>query len=112
MDISIRKRSQVQLIQLRGQLRLGEAVDELRKTIDEALAGGDARFVVNLAEVPMIDSSGIGILVRYLASTKQRGGSLKLVKPSTFAVKTLRLVGVLNLFEVFEDDEAAVESFG
>jgi len=112
LDISIRKRSQVQLIQLRGQLRLGEAVDELRKTIDEALAGGDARFVVNLAEVPMIDSSGIGILVRYLASTKQRGGSLKLVKPSTFAVKTLRLVGVLNLFEVFEDDEAAVESFG
>jgi len=111
LDISIRKRSQVQLIQLRGQLRLGEAVDQFRKAIDEALAEGDTRFVVNLAEVPMIDSSGIGVLVRSLASTKQRGGSLKLVQPSSFAVKTLRLVGVLNLFEVFDDDDSAVASF-
>ncbi len=111
MDISVRKRSQVQLIQLRGQLRLGQAVDELRRTIDEALGEKDTRFVINLAEVSMIDSSGIGLLVRCLASTKQRGGSLKLVKPSSFAVKTLRLVGVLNLFEVFDDDDAAVESF-
>jgi anti-sigma B factor antagonist len=111
LDISVRKRSQVQLIQLRGQLRLGQAVDELRRTIDEALGEKDTRFVINLAEVSMIDSSGIGLLVRCLASTKQRGGSLKLVKPSSFAVKTLRLVGVLNLFEVFDDDDAAVESF-
>ncbi len=111
MDINIRKRSQVQLIQLKGQLRLGEAVDEFRRTIDDALGEGDTRFVVNLAEVPMIDSSGIGVLVRYLTSAKQRGGSLKLVKPSTFAVKTLRLVGVLNLFEIFDDDDAAVDSF-
>jgi len=111
LDISVRKRSQVLLIQLRGQLRLGQAVDELRRTIDEALGEEDTRFVINLAEVSMIDSSGIGLLVRCLASTKQRGGSLKLVKPSSFAVKTLRLVGVLNLFEVFDDDDAAVESF-
>ncbi len=111
MDISVRKRSQVQLIQLRGQLRLGPPVDELKKTIDEALADGDTRFAVNLAEVPMIDSSGIGLLVRSLTSTKQRGGSLKLVSPSNFAVKTLKLVGVLNLFEVFDSDDKAVESF-
>lgn len=111
MDISVRKRGETQLIQLRGQLRLGVAVDELRKVIEESLANGDARIVINLAEVPMIDSSGIGLLVRFLASTKQRGGSLKLVQPSKFAVQTLRLVGVLNLFEIFEDDEAAVGSF-
>lgn len=99
------------MIQLRGQLRLGPAVDELRQAIEEALANGDTRIVINLAEVPMIDSSGIGLLVRFLASTKQRGGSLKLVQPSKFAVQTLRLVGVLNLFEIFNDEEAAVGSF-
>jgi len=99
------------VIQLRGQLRLGPAVDELRQAIEEALANGDTRIVINLAEVPMIDSSGIGLLVRFLASTKQRGGSLKLVQPSKFAVQTLRLVGVLNLFEIFNDEEAAVGSF-
>jgi anti-sigma B factor antagonist len=111
VDVSIRKRSQVQLIQLRGQLRLGEAVDELRRTIDEALAQGDFRFVVNLAEVPMIDSSGIGLLVKSLASAKKNGGSVKLVQPSSFAIKTLRLVGVYNLFEVFQTDDQAIESY-
>ena len=111
MDISVRKRQETQVIQLRGQLRLGPAVDELRQIMEEALANGDTRIVINLAEVPMIDSSGIGLLVRFLASTKQRGGGLKLVQPSKFAIQTLRLVGVLNLFEIFNDDEAAVESF-
>lgn len=111
MDINVRKRSQVQLIQLRGQLRLGQAVDELRQTIDESLGNGDTRFVINLAEVPMIDSSGIGLLVNFLASTKHRGGNLKLTQPSKFAVQTLRMVGVLNLFEVFDNDDAAVQSF-
>ena len=111
MDINVRQRAQVQLIQLRGQLRLGPPVDELRQTVEDAIANGDNRFVINLADVPMIDSSGIGLLVRFLASTKQRGGSLKLTQPSKFAVQTLRLVGVLNLFEVFDDDDEAVKSF-
>jgi anti-anti-sigma regulatory factor len=50
--------------------------------------------------------------VRFLAAAKKRGGSVKLVNPSNFAQKTLRLVGVLNLFDVYEDDEQAVASFG
>ena len=111
MDINVVKRGEVQLIRLRGPLRMGQAVDSLRQTLEEALGAGDTRLVLNLAEVPMIDSSGIGLVVRFLASTKQRGGNVKLVQPSKFAVQTLRLVGVLNLFQVFDDDDAAVESF-
>jgi anti-sigma B factor antagonist len=111
LDIIGRKRSDVQMIELRGKLCLGQPVDELRQSIDESMGNGDTRFVLNLADVPTIDSSGIGLLVRTLASTKQRGGNLKLVQPSSFAVKTLRLVGVLNLFEVFDDDETAIASF-
>jgi len=111
LDINVRKRSQVQVIQLRGPLRMGTAVDGLRQTMEEALGNGDTRMVVNLAEVSMIDSSGIGLLVRFLASTKQRGGNIKLVQPNKFAVQTLRLVGVLNLFEIFDNDDAAVGSF-
>lgn len=111
MDIIGRKRSEVQLIELRGKLVLGQPVDELRKTIDESVQKGDTSFVLNLAAVPTIDSSGIGLLVRTLAAVKQRGGNLKLVQPSPFAAKTLRLVGVFNLFEVFDDDETAIESY-
>ena len=110
MDINVRTRSQVQVVQLRGPLRMGAAVDDLRQTFQEALANGDTRIVLNIAEVGMIDSSGIGLLVRFLASIKKSGGSIKLVQPSKFAVQTLRLVGVLNLFEIFDSDDDAVES--
>ena len=111
MDINVRKRSQVQVVQLRGPLRLGTAVDGLRQTMEESFGNGDTRMVLNLAEVSMMDSSAIGLLVRFLAEAKQQGGNIKLVQPNKFAIQTLRLVGVLNLFEIFEDDDAAVESF-
>jgi len=111
VDINVRRRSEVQVIQLRGALRLGQGVDTFRQAVDEALNAGDVRLVVDLAEVPMVDSSGIGVLVKSMASAKQRGGSVKLVNPSKFALQTLRLVGVLGLFEVFESEDQAVESF-
>lgn len=111
LDINVRKRSQVQVVQLRGQLRMGAGVDTLRQAMEESVGSGDTRIVINLSEVPMIDSSGIGLLVRLLASTKELGGSVKLLQPSKFAVQTLRLVGVLNLFEVYDAEDAAVESF-
>ncbi len=90
---------------------MGPGVDSLQHAIEEALANGDTRLVIDLTEVPMIDSSGIGILVRFLASAKRSGGSLKLVQPCKFVLQTLRLVGLLNLFEVYDAETAAVESF-
>lgn len=111
MDINVRRRSNVQVVQLRGPLRMGEAVDRFRQTLDEAATSGDNKVVLDLSEMPSIDSSGIGVLVKAMASAKQRGGALKLINPSKFAVQTLRLVGVLNLFEIFQDEETAVASF-
>jgi anti-sigma B factor antagonist len=111
MDINMQRRSQVEIIQLRGPLRMGAAVNEFRQALDSSLSNGDTRIVLDLAEVPMIDSSGIGVLMKSLASARQRGGNIKLVNPSKFAVQTLRMVGLLNLFEVFADADAAVASF-
>lgn len=111
MDIDVRKRSDVQVIKLRGDLKIGEAVDKLRETMEELLGDGNARFVLDIAEVPMIDSSGIGVIVRSLTSAKQRGGSLKLVNPSKLAMQTLKIVGLLGLFELYSDEAEAVASF-
>ena len=90
---------------------MGAGVDTLQQTIEEAFANGDPRLVLDLTDVPMIDSSGIGLLVRYLTSAKKSGGNLKLVQPCKFVLQTLRLVGVLNLFEVHNSEDAAVESY-
>jgi len=112
VEIDIRSRGEVKLVKLAGRLTLGESVDRLRETFDDLAGTGANRFVVDLGDVPMVDSSGIGLLVRYLTSTKQQGGSLKLLNPSPFTVKTLKMIGLLKLFEVFEDQETAVASFG
>ncbi len=111
MDISVRNRSSVQVLQLRGDLRLGDAVDKFRETTEELIAAGESRFVLNLTEIRMIDSSGIGALMRLLTSASKQNGGVRLVNPSEFAIKTLKLVGLLRLFEVFDDENLAVESF-
>jgi anti-sigma B factor antagonist len=90
---------------------MGPTLDQFSSTLGELIDSGNNRILLDLEEVPTIDSSGIGILVRYLTAAKQRGGSVKLLKPSKFAVQTLKLVRVLALFEVFEDAQPAVDSF-
>jgi anti-sigma B factor antagonist len=113
LDIDVRKHSEngVHVIRLRGDLKLGEPVDGLRQACLDLMNDGETRLVVNLAEVPMIDSSGIGVLVRTLTQAKQHGGALKLVNPSKFALQTLKIVGLLSLFELFDDDAKAIQSF-
>jgi anti-sigma B factor antagonist len=112
VDIDVRSQNKVKIIKLRGRLNLGESVDRMRQTFDDMINEGENFFVVDLGEVAMVDSSGIGLLVRCLTAAKQRSGSLKLLKPSKFAVQTLRMTGLLSLFEVYDEEEKAVSSFG
>ena len=111
MEIEIRSLGEVKLIKLSGKISLGPTVDRLRQNLDELMDNGANRFLLELAEVPMIDSSGIGLLVRYMTTAKQRGGAVKLLNPSKFTVQTLKMIGLLNMFEVFQDQDAAVASF-
>ena len=111
MDIEVRSQGQVKIVKLRGRLNLGEPVDRLRATIEDLLKAGDNRLVLDLEELATMDSSGIGLLARFLTSAKQQGGSLKLVNPTKFVQQTLKLMGLLNLFETFSDCQAAVASF-
>lgn len=111
MDIEVRTQLQVKIIRLRGRLGLGESLDRTSETLKDLLDAGEVHFLLDLQEVPMIDSSAIGLLVRYLTAAKQHGGSLKLLNPSKFVLQTLKLVRVLSVFEVFEDLQLAVASF-
>jgi anti-sigma B factor antagonist len=111
VDIDVRKFGKVHTIRLKGQLKLGEAVDELRSTLDGLVAESGFSVVLNMTEVPMADSSGVGVLVRYQSSLKQKGGAMKLVNPSKLVSQTLKILGLLSVFEVFQDETAAVQSF-
>lgn len=111
MDIDVRKQGKVHVIRMRGQLKLGEPVEQLRTALEGVIAEGHTAVVASMAEVPMADSSGIGALIRYQSMFKQKGGSIKLVQPSKLVVQTLKILGLLNLFEIFEDESAAITSF-
>ena len=111
MEIEVRTQSTVKIIKVRGRMGLGESLDRTSETLKDLLDAGEVHFLLDMQEVPMIDSSAIGLLVRYLTAAKQHGGSLKLLSPSKFVLQTLKLVRVLNLFEVFEDLQLAVASF-
>ena len=111
MDIDTRSLGNVKLLKINGRITLGAGVDRLRDTLDNLLANGSSRWVLDLADVGMIDSSGIGLLVRYMTTAKQQGGDMKLLNPTKFALQTLKMIGLLNLFEVFQQQENAVAAF-
>ena len=111
MEITVLRVSNVQVIQLKGAVRVGQPVDTFRRAIEDAFSAGDVQIVLNCSEISIIDSSGIGVLVKALTTAKQNGGDVRLVNPSKFVVQTLRLIGVLNLFGIFESEEQAVASY-
>jgi len=112
LEISILKYGDVEAITLKGALVLGVAVNNLRQKIDNLAAHGGHQFVFNLTGVNRMDSSGIGLLVMILSSTKEAGGSLKLVNPSKQVAQTLKMCNLLALFEVYSEEQEAISSFG
>jgi len=111
LDIETKSLDRVTIIKLKGRLSMGPSLDRFNTTITQLLGQGQNRIVLDLEDVPSIDSSGIGMLVRYLTTAKQNGGAIRLLKPSKFTVQTLRMVGLLNLFSTFDDSNEAVASF-
>jgi anti-sigma B factor antagonist len=111
LDIETKTVDGVKLVKLKGRLSMGPPLDRFNATLTELLSQGQNRIVLDLEEVPTIDSSGIGMLVRHLTAAKQSGGAIRLLKPSKFTVQTLKMVGLLNLFTTFEEPQDAVASF-
>ena len=111
MDIKVEKQSGINILKLPGAFRLGPAVESFRASVEQVLSDGGPKIVIDLTEVNSLDSSGIGALVRSQTSAKQKGGAIKLVNPSKIVVQTLTFVGLLNVFDVLPDNNAAVDSF-
>ena len=111
MDIHISTQDEVKIVKMTGRLGMGQALDRFSATMIELLSQGHNKIVLDIEEVPTVDSSGIGMLVRHLATAKQSGGAIRLLKPSKFTFQTLKMVGVLNLFSTYDDLPQAVASF-
>jgi len=110
LDIQVKTQDGVKVVKLKGRLCMGPPLDRFNSTMTELLGQGHNKIILDLEEVPTIDSSGIGMLVRHLTSAKQGGGTIRLHKPSKFTVQTLKMVGLLNLFNTYEELPEAIAS--
>lgn len=107
MDLDIKQNGNVCTLKLKGKLVSGEPVSQFESAFHNALSSGHIFLILDLEDMPFVDSSGIGSIVNALRTSSKVGGTVKLVKPANFVHKTLKMVGVLDLFEIFDTEEDA-----
>jgi anti-anti-sigma factor len=93
-----------------GKLKMGEPVEQFRAQWSAAIQGGAKVLVILLGNVPMIDSSGVGSLMRCHASLRAVGGRVKLVGASEVVRQTLGVTRLDKLFDFYDDEPPALAS--
>ena len=112
MKFKTRQVDGVTILDLSGRITLGEGSVTLRDAVKDSLSKGNKRILLNLANVDYIDSSGIGELVSAYTSVKNAGGELKLLQLTKKVHDLLQITKLYTVFDVRDDETAAVGSFG
>ena len=110
MDLDIRQSGNICYLKPKGPLKYGEGVNQLDEAVEAALSSGHIQLLLDLSDMPYVDSSGIGAIVDALRQAKKAGGDAKLVNPSPFVAKTFKMVGILSLFKVYDSEPEAVQA--
>ena len=111
MKIETRSVGDVHILDISGKITLGEATKTIRNTISDLLVNGGKKIVLNLTDVNYIDSSGIGELVRTYTTVTNEGRQLKLLNLTKKIRELLAMTKLLTVFQVYENEQAAVASF-
>lgn len=120
IDLQQREVEGITILALRGRLVAGSAIDTLRDAI-AVVAGGKSEqedgqdharnVILNLKHVTYIDSSGLGALIYSRTTITNTGGDLRLLKLSKRSAQLLILTKLTTVFQIFDNEEAAVNSF-
>lgn len=111
LNLSERQAGDVTILDMDGKVTIGEGSVALRTTIRRLLSEGKKNILLNLGSVGYIDSSGIGELVSSFTSVSKEGGTLKLLNLTEKIQDLLAITKLLTVFDVFEDEGAALGSF-
>jgi anti-sigma B factor antagonist len=111
MKISARKHDGVVILDLDGKITMGVGDRELRQAIDDQILQNHKAVLLNFSGVTYIDSSGISELVQSFKALRNLGGHLKIVNLSNKVYSTLQIAKLLPIFEIFDNEHAAVGSF-
>ena len=111
MQIEERAVGDVVVLDLKGKVTLGEGDELLKDKVNSLVNQGHKKIVLNLADVPYIDSAGLGEVVRTYTTVSRQGGSLKLLNLTKRITDLLSITKLLTVFETFDSENEAVRSF-
>lgn len=111
MKIDVDQIKGVTVLRPKGKITIGVGDVALREAVHEALDAGDRNILVNLKGVSTIDSSGVGELVSTFTTVSNRGGKLKLCELPPKVVDILQMTQLITVFETFETEQEALDSF-
>ena len=111
LEINTREVGGITVLDLSGTLMLGRGSDSLGQRIKQLVAEQRLNIVLNVHEVSVIDSSGVGDLVAGFSLVKKAGGSIKLALPSQLVREVLRIARISTIIEVYDTEEAALNAF-
>ena len=111
MQIDERSVGDVVVLDLKGKVTMGDANQLLKEKIGSLLEQGRKKIVLNLAEVPYLDSAGLGEVVRAYTTVSRQGGSLKLLNLTKRISDLLSITKLLTVFDTFDSENDAVRSF-
>ena len=112
MQIDERKVGEVTILDLKGKLTLGDGDELMRNKINGLMQVGAKKVILNLGEVPYIDSAGLGEVVRSYTTVKKHEGMLKLLNLTKRIQDLLAITKLLTVFDTYENEADAVTSFG
>jgi anti-sigma B factor antagonist len=111
MQITERSIGDVMVLDLKGKITLGEGDELLKDKVNSLINQGQRKIVLNLADVPYLDSAGLGEVVRAYTTVSRQGGSLKLLNLTKRITDLLSITKLLTVFETFDSENDAVRSF-
>ena len=112
MQLEQRMAGNVAIISIDGDITLNKGGDVLLKDkVQSLIQQGTKNIVIDLSRVSYVDSAGLGQLVQAYATTKNKGGALKLVNVTKKLKDLLVVTKLLTVFDTFDDEKAALSSF-
>ncbi len=111
MKIVERQVGDVAILDLHGKILIGEGDDALRHAVGKLVGAGKAKILLNLADVPYVDSAGLGEIVRCYTTVSKSGGRLKLVNLTKKIQDLLAITKLLTVFETYDTEDEAVRNF-
>ena len=111
MKIGMRIQDDIAILELNGRLTIGEGDVQLRQDIEDLLGEGRKKILINLKGVKMMDSSGLGELVRARENAEKAGAKIKLLHVEDKVADVLEMTRLIGVFETFNDETDAVVSF-